>query len=402
MQISVHLTENPTMTNSPIPRISSRAAALLLTCLLACSACGGTDDVDSNNGGDEVCPPGQRPHPITKECVSTLRDEGDMGIGPGPGADMGPDDAGSGSDGGTTGDAGTDDPDGGTNVDPDMSGGGDDMGTEGCDVDGDLHLADTPACGGDDCDDNNSERHPGLVEICDEFDNDCNMMVNDGLTCEFYAQTSNKLYLVDPFEPSATEVGDVPDQTLDMDTDTGGTLYAVTSDNLHRYNEMTSAWEVVGAISTSFSVAPNGLAIDRNGDGWLTAGNTLYKLDLQTAAVMNVGSLGRDGLSAYSSSGDSVVSKGDTLFMSSSHPISGGDELVRVSRSTGRGSSIGSIGFDKIWGMTAAWGDLYGLSGDGELIEIDESTGAGRLLHTLRDSNSEPISFFGAASTANR
>ncbi|MBM4367184.1 MAG: hypothetical protein FJ102_13315 [Deltaproteobacteria bacterium] len=47
----------------------------------------------------------------------------------------------------------------------------------GCDVDRDGH--DDVACGGDDCDDGNANRHPGADETCNEADDDC-----DGTTDE--------------------------------------------------------------------------------------------------------------------------------------------------------------------------------------------------------------------------
>ena len=56
------------------------------------------------------------------------------------------------------------------------TGGGDESGVDtssgcGTDLDGDGHL--DPACGGDDCDDDRSDVHPGASEVCDGVDNDC-------------------------------------------------------------------------------------------------------------------------------------------------------------------------------------------------------------------------------------
>src|SRR6185295_10528337 len=53
-----------------------------------------------------------------------------------------------------------------------------------CDPDHDLH--DSIACGGDDCDDTSSFRHPGRPEVCDTLDNDCNGMVDDGVSLTLY------------------------------------------------------------------------------------------------------------------------------------------------------------------------------------------------------------------------
>jgi Putative metal-binding motif len=45
------------------------------------------------------------------------------------------------------------------------------------DVDGDGHASTT--CGGQDCDDNDASRHPGVPEVCDGKDNDCSGKVDD-------------------------------------------------------------------------------------------------------------------------------------------------------------------------------------------------------------------------------
>jgi hypothetical protein len=45
------------------------------------------------------------------------------------------------------------------------------------DLDGDGHAQ--IACGGDDCDDHNPLVHPGLAELCDDIDNNCNRIVDE-------------------------------------------------------------------------------------------------------------------------------------------------------------------------------------------------------------------------------
>lgn len=49
------------------------------------------------------------------------------------------------------------------------------------DKDGDDHAP--LVCGGDDCDDSDGDRHPGLAEVCDGKDNDCDNVADDGATC---------------------------------------------------------------------------------------------------------------------------------------------------------------------------------------------------------------------------
>ena len=48
------------------------------------------------------------------------------------------------------------------------------------DADGDGYLAD------EDCDDQNAQIHPGVEEICDGLDNDCNGEIDEGVLTIFY------------------------------------------------------------------------------------------------------------------------------------------------------------------------------------------------------------------------
>ncbi len=52
------------------------------------------------------------------------------------------------------------------------------------DADGDSHAP--VSCGGDDCDDNDGEIHPGRPEACDSKDNDCNRLVDDNVAMQTY------------------------------------------------------------------------------------------------------------------------------------------------------------------------------------------------------------------------
>jgi hypothetical protein len=66
----------------------------------------------------------------------------------------------------------------------------DDMCTEAC-RDSDADGARDARCGGTDCDDARASVHPGAAEVCDGLDNDCNFLVDDGVTNTFYVDNDH-------------------------------------------------------------------------------------------------------------------------------------------------------------------------------------------------------------------
>jgi hypothetical protein len=361
-------------------RLSPMLAPLLIALLV-----GGCGDGTSSNESPEECPLGQERNRVSGECDPREDDLWDAG------------DSDSGS---SVGDAGVDvgnDATGSSDSGPDDSG-PDDSGTSdgGPDDDVDPTCADLDAdgfadeaCGGQDCDDTNPAFAPGMAEVCDAHDNDCDGQINQGIQCKFYAHSYTDMYLVDPFAKTATQVTTVP-SLYDMDTHSDGTLYGITSSSLYKYDQGLDQWDLIGALSVSGT--PNGLAIDSQGTAFVTAGNTVYTVDLQTGVTTTVGSMG----GSYNSSGDCVVNKDDSLYMSSNHGFSG-DSLVFIDGTTAQANEVGAIGESSVYGLTAAWGRMFGLTGDGKLIEINSGTGQSTVLHTFPS-----ISWYGAASTPQR
>lgn len=256
------------------------------------------------------------------------------------------------------------------------------------DNDGDRSIA--RSCGGDDCDDNNPRRFPGNREFCDELDNNCDNIVNDGIECTFIGHSATNLYRVDPFTGIIDDLGTIP-SVLDIDVSNDGVLYGVSNTELLYRDDRLGRWNAIGPLGVR-DWSPNGLAIDSRGRGYLTSRDQLYRVDLITGAATLVGNAGAD----FVSSGDCVINKDDTLYMSSKH-LADTDTLVQLDGTTGLGTEIGPIGFTRVFGLTAAWGGLFGLTRDGEIIQIDPITGAGRLLH-----ETPGVAWFGAASGAER
>ena len=70
--------------------------------------------------------------------------------------------------------------------------------------------------------------------------------------------------------------------------------------------------------------------------------------------------------------------------------------MIYVDPSTMQAVLVGNTGFDAIYGLTAAFGNLYGLNSVGKLLLINPDTAETVELHDF------PLSFYGAASSPNR
>jgi len=361
----------------------------VLVLSLAAASCS-----DDNNANTLACGPGLIVNPVTNQCILDTSDLDNVGDASDT---IDPNDV-------------TDPPDNviddlGDDTDPDMPDDADSADSQEtfdptCDQDRDGAL--NMNCGGDDCDDNNPRRRPGLMETCDQLDNNCNDRVNEFIDCSFFAHTDDGLFRIDPFLGELEEINTMIPRFFDIDTHPDGDLFGLTETALAVYVPATEQWFDVLTLDT-----PNlavGLAFDPAGVGVVTAGNTLYRLDLETMQLSVDGSLGNspnDG--PYQASGDCVIDKNGSLFVSSRHK-NGVDTLIFVNRENGqteeRGDMMtedGSVRYDGVFGLTFAFGNLYGVTDDGELIEINPQNGVSRTV-----ANFQGRRFFGAASTPSR
>ena len=223
------------------------------------------------------------------------------------------------------------------------------------DSDGDLSLE----CGGTDCNDGNALVSGQRFEVCDFLDNNCDDRgrINEGLDCTVFVHASTELFKLDPFttEPPLY-VGEVPG-IVDFDTSSDGSLFGISSSKLYSYASTNQSWSQVGVGFQTDGFA-NGFAIDQTGLAYISAGFNLYRINLATGLEEIVGNFG----STIRSSGDLVINKDNSLFMTSRLDNESSDKLVLLNPVTGTGSVVGDTGFDRIFGLAFAWGNLFGFT----------------------------------------
>lgn len=241
------------------------------------------------------------------------------------------------------------------------------------------------ACNSDDCNDDNPSVFPGARESCDDVDSNCDGRMNDDLDCTFLAHDRDTTFAIDPFARTLTLLGDITlvdnASMLDVDRDTDGKLLTVTSNGIY---EIRPNGQLLEVADVSAPTGTNGMAINDDGELYLTtsdgADSGAWRVDrtVTPANLVEVGGFSNDQVS----SGDCVFTKTGDLLMSIKNPdnADADDVLVEIDVETGSTTVIGSIGFRRVFGLSASFNGLFGVTQAGEVIEINPNTGAGTLL----------------------
>ena len=202
----------------------------------------------------------------------------------------------------------------------------------------------------------------------------------------FYVESSNDLYmLVGVRGDSDTHLGKLrtaggitPDVTDIAWDDSKCALYATSFDQLYQIDPVSIALHPIGTGLGSSDV--NALAADAKGSLYaLTVDGELLRVNASSGIASHVGELG----TGITGSGDLAFSPDGLLYGSVRFVGSTDDELVEVDISDGRARSIGSIGYDAVFGLFFVGENLYGVTADSELIAINTSTGNGAFVRDL-------------------
>ncbi|MBI5461429.1 MAG: hypothetical protein HY941_04495 [Gammaproteobacteria bacterium] len=177
---------------------------------------------------------------------------------------------------------------------------------------------------------------------------------------------SGHLGTVDVATGNVTVIGSMGVVMTDIAFDPTGILYGISFSSLYRINTETAASTLVG----NTGISSNSLVFGADGTLY-TASRSLYTLNPSTGTATLIG----NGGTAYNSSGD-LAFIGNDLYLSS---VSA-DYLMRLDRTTGVATYVGSIGVGAVYGMATNNNvDLYGVAGT-SILSINTATGAGSTL----------------------
>jgi len=204
------------------------------------------------------------------------------------------------------------------------------------------------------------------------------------LNASFYTESSNHLYAIETFTNGRdillgtieTDGGEKPDITDIAWDNHNRKLYGVSFERLYQIDHTTAQAHLVG---TNLGVADvNALAFDSSGRLYAaTDTGDLIVVNRTTGRGTVVGSYG------YESSGDLAFAPTGALFATVKEPGQSTDILVKVDPPTGKATEIGDTGYGDVFGLFFVGDQLYGVTQENLLITVDTKTGRGAVVRQL-------------------
>jgi len=171
---------------------------------------------------------------------------------------------------------------------------------------------------------------------------------------------------VDVANGNVSIIGNMGVQMTDIAFDPDGNLWGISFDDLYRINKNTAQATLVGAHGIA---GGNALVFATDGTlyaaGFATTGLfTLDPGDGQSTLLLDMG---------VGSAGDLAFNSGRFFMAANLEPL---DELFEIDLGSLSAASVGSLGFDNVFGLaTGSDGVLYALS-DTNVLTVDIGTGA--------------------------
>ena len=208
-------------------------------------------------------------------------------------------------------------------------------------------------------------------------------------TIQMYVHTRDTLYRIDDQNFALIEVGPFNaangESMTDLAITPDGEIYTISSST----SETKSAlWGINANSGQATHVADVGEIDEQRNvgmtfaiDGTLLATDQtggVRKIDPLTGQVTELGEFG----SGYATAGDLVGIDDGRMFAISDEGPNGNEEtnnvLITINPETGAFiSSIGQIGWGKVWGSAAANNKIYAFTEEGYVIEINPANGVG-------------------------
>jgi outer membrane protein assembly factor BamB len=186
----------------------------------------------------------------------------------------------------------------------------------------------------------------------------------------YVADSTGELFKLNPATGGKSIVGRMPVVMYDIAFNKSGQLFGVDSrSNLYKINSSTAQTTRIGAVGGFV----NALTFAADGKLWAAGNNHLYTLNTSTGH----GTLFGNFAGNVSSSGDLAFDNSGNLYFTTT-----ANKLVRINLSSRTYTTVGSIGFNQVYGLAFMNGKLYGMSNSSEqAFQINTTTGHAMTAH---------------------